>query len=282
MIDVLKNFCFICTEKIKCHSILTHDDAVLYFWLLFFAIFVGNFLWCSEPEGKVNLKNAVTSAFTAATIATSALAPLDVQAVDMMSSPSFGGSSTLISEKVIREGIYGTYEADLTQTYDKAESTFKGAKETKSKKGMSSYRDNHNALDKWKCTYWSPFWSKTKFIVTIGLYSFSFCFNHFCMCFVFNEIKENTPHFYQSLLLDLSLFLWLSTFGMSKKMIHLIDFSLPRLNQNLNHQKRKDGFKYIMLIVGLILCRVYSNIPIMDGINTFLNLHTPNKKIANS
>ena len=62
----------------------------------------------------------------------------------MMSSPSFGGSSTLISEKVVREGIYGTYEADLTQTYDKAESTFKGAKETKSKKGTSSYRDNHN------------------------------------------------------------------------------------------------------------------------------------------
>jgi hypothetical protein len=39
---------------------------------------------------------------------------------------------------VIREGIYGEYEVDLPdQVYDDARSTFKPAKETKSKKGKS-------------------------------------------------------------------------------------------------------------------------------------------------
>merc|ERR1711957_164906 len=49
--------------------------------------------------------------------------------------PSFG-SSSLVSKKVTREGIYGEYEVDLgEQTFDNARSTFKSAKETKSKKG---------------------------------------------------------------------------------------------------------------------------------------------------
>lgn len=81
----------------------------------------------------VDLKNAFTSAVTAATIATSALAPLDVQAVDF-NGPNFG-SSNVVAEKVVREGVYGTYEAEVEQKYDDARSTFKAAKETKSKKG---------------------------------------------------------------------------------------------------------------------------------------------------
>lgn len=46
------------------------------------------------------------------------------------------GSSNIIAEKVVREGIYRDYEIDVTpQQVDSAESTFKSAKETKSKKG---------------------------------------------------------------------------------------------------------------------------------------------------
>jgi len=45
-------------------------------------------------------------------------------------------SSQTVAAKVIREGVYGEYEVDLPeQVYDDARSTFKAAKETKSKKG---------------------------------------------------------------------------------------------------------------------------------------------------
>ena len=45
-------------------------------------------------------------------------------------------STNMVAEKVVREGLYGEYEVDVTpQKYDDARSTFKGAKETKSKKG---------------------------------------------------------------------------------------------------------------------------------------------------
>ena len=37
--------------------------------------------------------------------------------------------------QVTREGVYGTYDVDLVQTYDNADSTFKSKVETKSKKG---------------------------------------------------------------------------------------------------------------------------------------------------
>jgi hypothetical protein len=82
------------------------------------------------------LKNAVATAFTAATIASSAFAPM-AQAVDFTPSPINFGTSTVIAEKFVREGIYGEYEVDLVQQYDDPRSTFKPAKETKSKKGMS-------------------------------------------------------------------------------------------------------------------------------------------------
>merc|ERR1711871_993565 len=45
------------------------------------------------------------------------------------------GTNIVVAEKVTREGIYGTYDVELTQTYDNAESTFKSKVETKSKKG---------------------------------------------------------------------------------------------------------------------------------------------------
>jgi hypothetical protein len=77
-------------------------------------------------------KTAMAS-FTALTIASNLLAPLPAQASEMY---DFAGSSTIVSEKVIREGLYQDYEVDLEQTRDDARSTFKPAKETKSKKGM--------------------------------------------------------------------------------------------------------------------------------------------------
>lgn len=65
------------------------------------------------------------------TIASSVVAA-PAQAVDSF---AVGPSNTILSEKVVREGLYRDYEVDLVQTRDDAESTFKSAKETKSKKG---------------------------------------------------------------------------------------------------------------------------------------------------
>ena len=49
--------------------------------------------------------------------------------------PSFS-STNIVAVKETREGLYGSYEVDVTeQTYDDARSTFKPAKEVKSKKG---------------------------------------------------------------------------------------------------------------------------------------------------
>lgn len=57
-------------------------------------------------------------------------------AVETMAvTPSFG-SSSMISERVTREGLYREYDVDLgDQQFDDARSTYKSAKETKTKKG---------------------------------------------------------------------------------------------------------------------------------------------------
>lgn len=70
-------------------------------------------------------------AFAAMTIASNVVAA-PAEALDTF---AFGPSNTILSEKVVREGLYRDYEVDLVQTRDDAESTFKSAKETKSKKG---------------------------------------------------------------------------------------------------------------------------------------------------
>jgi hypothetical protein len=76
------------------------------------------------------LQKAAVGAFAAITIATSTLsAPAAVDAFV----PS---SSTMVAEKVIREGVYRDYEVDVQpQQFDDARSTFKPAKETKTNKG---------------------------------------------------------------------------------------------------------------------------------------------------
>ncbi|CAB9515959.1 expressed unknown protein [Seminavis robusta] len=82
---------------------------------------------------KVELKKAAIGAFAAFSIASNVLAPNAV-AVDYHAAAL--PSSTIIAETVTREGVYGEYEVDVTpQAYDDARSTFKDAKETKSKKG---------------------------------------------------------------------------------------------------------------------------------------------------
>ena len=58
--------------------------------------------------------------------------PVVADAMDM----SVFSSTQVVAEKVTREGLYGDYEVDIQQDYDDARSTFKSAKETKSKKGQ--------------------------------------------------------------------------------------------------------------------------------------------------
>lgn len=79
------------------------------------------------------LKNVALSTFAAATIASNVFMPA-ASAADFMS--PFESSSNVVAVKEIRQGEYKEYEVDVTpQAFDKAESTFKSAKETKSKKG---------------------------------------------------------------------------------------------------------------------------------------------------
>jgi len=78
----------------------------------------------------VDLQKAAAGAFAAFTIATSSLTAPPADAI----TPVFS-SSNVVAEKVTREGLYGEYEVDLVQAVDDARSTYKSAKETKSKKG---------------------------------------------------------------------------------------------------------------------------------------------------
>ena len=95
------------------------------------------FLFIAEPKQSVkplaDLQKAATGAVVAATIGASVLswAPPPADATFAAFS-----SSQVVAEKVIREGVYGEYEVDIPdQKYDDARSTFKSAKETKTKKG---------------------------------------------------------------------------------------------------------------------------------------------------
>lgn len=57
-------------------------------------------------------------------------------AVDMIADAPTFGSSSLVAERVTREGLYREYDVDVgDQVFDDARSTYKDAKETKSKKG---------------------------------------------------------------------------------------------------------------------------------------------------
>ena len=63
-------------------------------------------------------------------------------AVDMIADVPTFGSSSLVAERVTREGLYREYDVDVgDQVFDDARSTYKDAKETKSKKGMCMLYD---------------------------------------------------------------------------------------------------------------------------------------------
>ena len=85
-----------------------------------------------------DFKKAATATITAATIATSVFAPM-ADAVDLTAT-NFG-SSQIIAEREVRQGVYKEYEIDVgEQVVDDAKSSFKSAKETKSKKGTTSIK----------------------------------------------------------------------------------------------------------------------------------------------
>lgn len=76
----------------------------------------------------------------AASLASALVVGPMADAVETMDLPSFG-SSSLVAERVTREGLYREYDVDVgDQVYDDARSTYKSAKETKTKKGMHAYQ----------------------------------------------------------------------------------------------------------------------------------------------
>merc|ERR1719416_253406 len=91
-----------------------------------------------SPASKpaFNVQKVAFNGLAAASLASALVVGPMADAVDMIAdTPSFG-SSSLVAGRVTREGIYGEYEVDLgEQTYDDARSTYKSAKETKTKKG---------------------------------------------------------------------------------------------------------------------------------------------------
>ena len=83
----------------------------------------------------VELKKAAASTFAALTIGSSILSsPIVADAIE----PFAFSSTNVVAEKVIRQGLYQDYEVDIVQSVDDASSTFKSAKETKTKKGEST------------------------------------------------------------------------------------------------------------------------------------------------
>ena len=85
---------------------------------------------------NLDLKKAAGTAFAAFTIGSSILSSPMANAFDAATPQPFTFSSTnIVAEKVVRQGLYNDYEVDIVQERDDARSTFKGAAETKSKKG---------------------------------------------------------------------------------------------------------------------------------------------------
>jgi hypothetical protein len=90
----------------------------------------------TNKKTAFDLKKAATGAFAAIAIGSSVFnSPIPADAFEFQ--PAAFSSSNIISEKVTRQGMYQDYEVDIKQDYDDSRSTFKDAKETKSKKGTS-------------------------------------------------------------------------------------------------------------------------------------------------
>jgi len=88
-----------------------------------------NSLRMANDDFANSFKIAAATVATALTLQGGLLQPLEAVAAP----PAF--TSNVVAEKVVKQGVYKTYEADLYQEVDDAASTFKSTKETKSKKG---------------------------------------------------------------------------------------------------------------------------------------------------
>lgn len=90
----------------------------------------------APKKATFDFKKAAVGAFVAASLASN-IATAPPASASMMDNQFAGSGSFLVAERVVREGIYREYEIDLPdqQEVDDAKSTFKTAKETKSKKG---------------------------------------------------------------------------------------------------------------------------------------------------
>lgn len=83
------------------------------------------------------MKQAAAGAFAAFTIASSCPQVLAAGAADYQMPPTFT-STNIVAVTETRSGLYREYEVEVeSQKFDDARSTFKDAKETKSKKGTS-------------------------------------------------------------------------------------------------------------------------------------------------
>jgi hypothetical protein len=83
-----------------------------------------------------NSKRVAFNGMAVASLASALVVGPMADAVEMVAAPPSFGSSSLIAERVTREGLYREYDVDLgDQEFDDARSTYKSAKETKTKKG---------------------------------------------------------------------------------------------------------------------------------------------------
>lgn len=108
------------------------------FLIALVTVFFGADAFSPQTNKAVNLdlKKAAGTAFAAFTIGSSVLSSPMANAFDAAPPQPFTFSSTnIVAEKVVRQGLYNDYEVDIVQERDDARSTFKGAAETKSKKG---------------------------------------------------------------------------------------------------------------------------------------------------
>jgi len=82
-----------------------------------------------------NIQKVAVNSMAAASLASALVVGPMADAIETFDAPSFGTSS-LVAERVTREGLYREYEVDVgDQAFDDARSTYKSAKETKTKKG---------------------------------------------------------------------------------------------------------------------------------------------------
>lgn len=91
-----------------------------------------------------NVQKVAANSILAASVASALVVGPMADAAEIFDAPAAFGSSSLVAERVTREGIYREYDVDVgDQVFDDARSTYKSAKETKGKKGANFYAREH-------------------------------------------------------------------------------------------------------------------------------------------